>query len=313
MATTAEIVVQLHAADGLPWRGDTVTLKILDPFRPTNKELTEHATTKNLITFSGIPADRGQRYAVLANADGHRGAGIFPVQPPGGGSVTARLFLIPDQPSIDLRGLTFESLAGRSPRFHQALTASGVTEDIFFDLAPERIAGALNVEAKLRSILLGGKAAIERLSRIGNVDAEGRIVRTGTEAVEPVAGLQQDRILGWVEPGTAELLQQAALENRFFIQGLNTVFHPGFPISFKEKRAVCSMQFSLADRVEDNGLVAADLDVDLFTGVNHIFGEALGNTLVKFFTGGKEGRTDPFTVYRLLLEQGIFPWYRVRL
>jgi hypothetical protein len=265
------------------------------------------------VTFSRVPADRGQRYAVLARSNGHRGAGVFPVQPPAGGSASAKLYLIPEPPQLDLRGFSYDRLAETSPSFHAALTQSGIGETLFRDLAPERIAGALNVEAKLRSILLGGHAAVERLARIGNVDAEGRIVRTGDEAIEPLTGIQQDRILGWVKPGTAELLAQAAAEDRFFPQGLNTVFHPGFPISYKEKRPVCSTQFSLAGRVEDNGLVAADIDIDLFTGINHVFGEVLGNTLKKFFTGGTEGRTDPFTVYRLLLEQGIFPWYRVRL
>lgn len=238
---------------------------------------------------------------------------MFPVQPPAGGSATARLFLIPEPPQLDLRNFSYARLSEASPSFHGALTRSGIDEALFRDLAPERVAGALNVEAKLRSILLGGRAAVDRLVRIGNVDAEGRIVRTGDEAVEPLAGIQQDRILGWVMPGTADLLAQAAAEGRFFAQGLNTVFHPGFPVSFKEKRPVCSTQFSLAGRVEDNGLVAADIDIDLFTGINHVFGEVVGNTLKRFFTGGTEGRTDPFTVYRLLLEQSIFPCYRVRL
>jgi len=80
--------------------------------------------------------------------------------------------------------------------------------------------------------------------------------------------------------------------------------HKGFPVSFKEKVAFCSLQLSFAKKTE-NGVIAADIEIDLLTDIEH-FGEAIKNKITKM-------KTDPFTVYFLLLDQGIRTLYTLKV
>lgn len=55
MDSRAEIIVQLHGADGQPWKSGPATIQILDPFRQGEKELISHTTSKNHVTFPASP------------------------------------------------------------------------------------------------------------------------------------------------------------------------------------------------------------------------------------------------------------------
>jgi len=63
------------------------------------------------------------------------------------------------------------------------------------------------------------------------------------------------------------------------------------------------LQLSFAKKSE-NGLLAADIDIDLLTDIGH-FGEVIKNKITKM-------KTDPFTVYGLLFDQGIRPLYTLK-
>ena len=52
------------------------------------------------------------------------------------------------------------------------------------------------------------------------------------------------------------------------------------------------------------GLLSADIDIDLLTDIGH-FGEVIKNKITKL-------KTDPFTVYTLLFDQGIRPLYTLK-
>jgi hypothetical protein len=84
----------------------------------------------------------------------------------------------------------------------------------------------------------------------------------------------------------------------------NEVFHQGFPVSFKQKVPFGSLQLSFAEKPDNDGLLRADIDIDLFTDIGH-FGEVLRNIITR-----KE--TDPYTVYVQLFDQDIFPLYTLQ-
>jgi len=55
----------------------------------------------------------------------------------------------------------------------------------------------------------------------------------------------------------------------------------------------------------NNKVLAADIDIDLLTDIGH-FGEVIRNKITKL-------KTDPFTVYALLFDQGIRSLYTLKV
>jgi len=298
MADKGNIRLSILGGDRGPWTGCPVTVKLVDPFSQTGIILKRHTTKQgvNQVLFQGVPADRGQNYSVLATAKDHRDAGIYPVHPVAGEEVNAAAMLIRKQPVLRLGEFSFDALRNASPQFHQALLAAGITEQEFRALPPEKIAGTLNFEAKLRHTSLAGTRAVDLVARIGS--PEPRIA--GTDALFP------DRIFAFTNPAMPRLVRQDIEQSggksfRELLAFENEVFHRGFPVSFKQRVSFGSLQLSFAERPGDNNLLAADIDIDLATDIGH-FGEVIKNHLTK-------QKTDPFTVYRLLFDQQIFPLY----
>ena len=87
-------------------------------------------------------------------------------------------------------------------------------------------------------------------------------------------------------------------------EDLNELNQKGFPLSFKEKVAFCSWQLSFAKKGE-NSQLASDIDIDLLTDIGH-FGEVIKNKITKM-------KTDPFTIYVLLFDQGVRPLYTLKV
>jgi hypothetical protein len=200
--------------------------------------------------------------------------------------------LIPKNPVPDFSGFSYERLNERSPKFKEALDTSGITEEMFLSLSPDkdkRIAGTLNLEAKLRSTILAGKAAVEFLKRI-----------------DGSSGLNQDRILVKVDPNMPASVRSEINTSRSFLELMeweNEIFHAGYPLSFKQRVPFGSLQLSFA-KEPSGDLLSADIDIDLYTDVGH-FGEVIRNRVTK-------QKTDPFTVYVQLFDQRIFPLYLLK-
>ncbi len=296
MPDTGAIRVNLSGGDRRPWTGGAVTIRLVDPFSPQKLILARHRTKPGVseVLFQDVPADRGQNYSLLANAKGRRDAGRFPVKPLVGQEIQVSLMLLPEDPVPDLTGFSYARLEAVSEEFHGALTRVGIGEDDFRALSPERIAGALNIEAKLRATPLAARPAIDFLARIGSPED------SGTDA------LRQDRILCWVDPAMAEAVRREIEQSdpksfHELAEFENEIFHAGYPVSFKQRVPFASLQLSFAARPGDNNLLAADIDIDLYTDIGH-FGEVLRNHLLR-------SRTDPYTVYRMLFDQGIEPLY----
>ena len=294
MSDKGSISVDIVGGDRRQWTGGPVHLKLLDPFKPSEKTISDHTTQAGVsnVVFNGVPADRGQPYSLLAFAEDHRDAGVFPLKPSPDQELKTTMMLVREPVRIDLSGFSFAALEPASHPFHQALTSAGIDEPAFRALDPERIAGALNIEAKLRNTTLAGTRALDLLKRIGNSAGEG------------VHGIFQDRIFAFVDPVMPDLVREELEASKTFrelLESENEVFHRGFPVSFKQQVTFGSLQLSFAERPEDNGLLAADIDIDLFTDIGHL-GEVLTNFILT-------QRTDPFTVYRQLFDQHIATLY----
>ncbi len=206
------------------------------------------------------------------------------------------VMLIRSKPGLDLSGFSFAALDQYSRQFHEGLVQGGIDEQIFRSLDPaQRIAGALNLEAKLRNTTLAGTRASDFIRRIGGPDREG-----------PNA-IAQDRIYALVDKEMPEKVRREVAQSQTFFElpeWANELFHEGYPVSFKQRVPFGSLQLSFGSKPADGDLLPADIDIDLFTDIGHL-GEVVRNEL----TGVP---TDPFTVYVQLFDQRIFPLYLLK-
>jgi len=294
-ATTGSIKVSVFDASRQLWRGPEVRLTLTDPFTSSNnKKLVDHTVKKgvNTVSLEAVPADAGQRYILFVDADKHRSHSVFPVKPKPGEEVPLNIMLIPNDPTPDFSKFNYNELKLRSPQFHSALSAN-IPEADFLGLAKSdpkfgaiRMAALLNIEAKLRATSLKQGSAVDFIRSIDNLDS-----------------CERDRIKARVADNMPTNVRGLKTFNELN-EDLNELNHKGFPVSFKEKVAFCSLQLSFAKKGE-NGQLSSDIDIDLLTDIGH-FGEVIKNKITKL-------KTDPFTVYVLLFDQGIRPLYTLKV
>jgi hypothetical protein len=295
MAATGSINVSVFDAKRQLWRGPEVRLVLMNPFSgSSNKKLVDKTMKKgtNNIILESVPADAGQRYILLIDADKHRSHAVFPVKPIPEGETPVNIMLIPGKPVPDFSAFTYNDLKLNSPHFHKALSDS-IPEADFLGLAKTdkkfgltRMCAVMNIEAKLRATSLKNGKAVDYIRAIKNLDS-----------------LERDRIkvdVGDDMPTNVKGLKSFNELN----EDLNELNHKGFPVSFKEKLAFCSLQLSFAKKGE-NGVLASDIDIDLLTDIGH-FGEVIKNKITKM-------KTDPFSIYVLLFDQGIQPLYTLKV
>jgi hypothetical protein len=295
MASTGTLQISVFDGSRQPWRGPEIRLVIRDPFKnSTKKEIIDKTIKKgtNSITVNEVPTDMGQQYIVFLDADKHRSHSVYPVKPEPGGQTPVNIMLIPDKPVPDFSDFSYKKLKGHSPFFHAALSAS-ITEAEFLALAEAdqkfgtaRMCALLNIEAKLRATTL----------------KETQLAVSFIRRFADIAALEPDRIKVDVAENMPSNVRGLKTFNELSEQ-LNEMNHKGFPVSFKEKVAFCSLQLSFAKKAA-NGVLAADIDIDLLTDIGH-FGEVIKNKVTKT-------KTDQFTIYSLLFDQGIRPLYTLK-
>lgn len=294
MASTSTIALNVFNADRNPWVGPEVKIELSNPFINTSdkKVRTKIPKGKSNLILTNIKADAGQVYMLLVGADKHRDQIVFPVKPVADVVTAINIMLIPNNPVPDFSGFSYNELKSRSPQFHSALSESISEKDLLGlpnvdkDFGAVRLAAFLNIEAKLRATVLKVGHATDYIQLFKSLD-----------------GLERDRIK--VEVG-ADMPKNVKGSKAFteLNPDLNEMNHKGFPVSFKEKVAFCSLQLSFAKKAE-GGMLAADVDIDLLTDIGH-FGEVIRNKVTKM-------KTDPFTVYGLLFDQGIRPLYTLKV
>jgi hypothetical protein len=294
MAGTGIINVSVFNAARQPWTGPEVRLVLTDPFTSSSNKKVVSTTVKkgtSRIIIEKVPADAGQRYILFLDAEGHRSHSVFPVKPVPDAATPVNIMLIRNDPVPDFTAFNYNELQLRSPQFHHALS-EGVVEGDFLGLPKKdakfglaRMAAVLNIEAKLRATALRQGRAVDYIRKFNDIEC-----------------CERDRIKVEVAadmPGQVKGLKTFSELN----EDLNELNHKGYPVSYKEKVAFCSLQLSFAKKAV-NGTLAADIDIDLLTDIGH-FGEVIKNKITKM-------KTDPFTVYTLLFDQGIRPLYTLK-
>jgi hypothetical protein len=295
MASIGTLNVSVFNANRQLWSGPEVRLVLTDPFTgSSNKKLVDKTMKKgtNNIMLEGVPSDAGQRYILFVDAQNHRSHSVFPIKPIPGAVTPINIMLIPNDPVPNFASFTYKELQMKSPQFHSALSQN-ISESDLLNLPKTdekfgqiRIAALLNIEAKLRATALKQGKAVDSIQLIENLDS-----------------LERDRIKVSVAenmPGNVRGLKTFTELN----EDLNEMNHKGFPVSFKEKVAFCSLQLSFAKKATE-GLLSADIDIDLLTDIGH-FGEVIKNKVTKM-------KTDPFSIYVLLFDQGIRPLYTLKV
>jgi len=295
MATTGTINVTVFNAAHQFWAGPQVRLVLSDPFTASgNKKLVDKTLKKgtNQVVLEGVPADAGQRYVLFLDAERHRSHSVFPVKPLPDAETPVNVMLVPNDPAPNFSAFNYKELQLRSPQFHDALS-QGVSEGDFLGLQKsdgkfgnDRMAALLNIEAKLRATGLKQGKAVDYVRIIRNLDC-----------------CERDRVKAEVAsnmPSNVRGLKTFSELN----EDLNELNHKGFPVSFKEKVAFCSLQLSFAKKAVD-GTLSSDIDIDLLTDIGH-FGEVIRNKVTRM-------KTDPFNVYALLFDQGIRPLYTLKV
>jgi hypothetical protein len=294
MASTGKLNVTIFDAGRNLWRGPEVRLVLTDPFTNSdNKKLVDINVKKgiNNIVIDSVPTDAGQAYILFVNADGHRSHSVFPVKPLPNAETPLNIMLVPNNPVPNFADFTYNELKLKSPQFHSALSKN-ISESDFRGLAnsdPDsgavRMCAVLNIEAKLRATALKQGKAVDFIRLFKNLDA-----------------CERDRIKVDVADDMPTNVRGLKTFNELS-PDLNELNHKGFPVSFKQKVAFCSLQLSFAKTAE-NGFLAADFDIDLLTDIGH-FGEVIKNKITKM-------KTDPFSIYVLLFDQGIRPLYTLK-
>jgi len=295
MASTGKLNISVFDASRQLWRGPEVRLVLTDPFTSSsNKKLVDKTMKKgtNNIVIDGVPTDMGQRFILFVDADKHRSHSVFPVKAEPDAETPVNIMLIPNDPVPNFSTFNYNELKLKSPQFHSALSAN-VSESDFFNLANTdskfglaRMATLLNIEGKLRATALKQGQAVDFIQQFKNV-----------------ASCEPDRIKVDVKQDMPTNVRGLKTFTELS-PDLNELNHKGFPVSFKQKVAFCSLQLSFAKTAE-NGLFASDIDIDLLTDIGH-FGEVIKNKILKT-------KTDPFSIYVLLFDQGIRPLYTLKV
>ena len=295
MPATGSINISVFDGKRQPWKGPAVHLVLRDPFKSSSNKILVNKTIKKGTTniiIKDVPADAGQRYILHLDADKHRDHSVFPVKPTPNDETPVNVMLVRNKPVPDFSDFSYKELKLKSPLFHQALSEK-ISETAFFDLAKTdakfglaRMCALLNIEAKLRATSLKVGHAVDYIRAIKNLDS-----------------LEPDRIKVDVAANMPSNVKGLKTFNELN-EDLNELNHKGFPVSFKEKVVFCSLQLSFAKKSE-NGVLASDIDIDLLTDIEH-FGEVIKNKITKM-------KTDPFTVYKLLFDQGIRPLFTLKV
>ena len=284
MPPKGNINLTMYSADRTLWADGKVRLQVVDPFSDARKLMAEDTVSGPTVLLENVLADKGRVYAILASATGYRDGGIYPVKTRANGLVQAAVMLMPEKASFGFPKPLLPRLKEYSPLFWAALVEGGITESALLeDVEPERLACALNIEAKLRNTRVLETPAME-------------FVRV----IEGLKGIRRDRIHAKVHASMIEKLRIDVDLGGAFVEVPTRA--DVFPISFKQRVPFGSLQLSFSGK-QDGDFLDAEINIDLSADLGQ-FGEFLRNMI-------SQQKSDPFTVYRHLFDQRIFPHYLV--
>ena len=176
-----------------------------------------------------------------------------------------------------------------------------------------------DLKKALDNSLVGGKQGADLYARLqtdraplaGLLNLYNKMKRTKTltgsdtfSFVEAFIQFEQDRFFVKVKPDFRKVMSDSS-EADLFDAVPNSLHHPdlGFELaeSYKSKDDFGNLQVTFSTNAA--GEVRADVDIDESSGLDHFF--------IVIEHGATGGKTDPFFVNQLLLDQGIDPGYEI--
>jgi hypothetical protein len=227
--------------------------------------------------------DDGDRYSVLAYADGYQQAGFVPVNLSPASPATIDLMLIPKEPQFNFADAKWRAMSAKYPFLAagvDAPTAKTRYGDLMED-RPEALASLLNLITAMSQIFLREGTPLDYLKQV---------IWDRT--------LAQDRFFAWCDAKLIDAVRDATTHKQFAPEAAPWLFHPGASESWKEIRfgeANVQLTFHEEEKQKIDGVdcVVVEPDIDYYKDPA---GHALLEVLPNKITGGL---TNPAVVYVL--------------
>ena len=298
---TAKIMVNLFDGTRQPMvigsAPSNVLVRVIDG---NQKEVSADFHTAASIEFEVPFFDGpGDRYTVIASADGWLQAGFTPIGVSSSVVQTVDLMLLPKGGNFNFADASWQNLTQKQPQM-SAILARGADNDQaaqdryenLMENQPASLACMLNLMTAMAGIHLPAKTPLDYLKEIIWTTISGQV------AGEILAAPAQDRFYGWADKALVTQVTTAAQQGEFAQEVNPNFFHKGATLSYKQIQfgeANVQLTFHQNDSNVIDGVdcVALEPDIDYFKDIG---AHALLEVLPNFITGGL---TDPRTVYVL--------------
>lgn len=232
--------------------------------------------------------NHGDRYTVIAFADGHQQVGFQPIHVRKDVGTSVDLMLVPDDTRFNFAGASWDEL-GTTHRQVRDLLAAGVGTaaeaearyNEVMDERPEALACFFNVTTTMAQVTLTSDTPLEHLK----------------ELIWGVTTFKQDRFFAYADKALLDEVEAAAAAGRFSRELLPNVFHPGATVSYKQNEfgeANLQLSFHAHDvkTIEGVECMKVEADIDYFESpVAHAILEVIPNHF--------RGPTNPVVAYVL--------------
>lgn len=217
--------------------------------------------------------DDGDRYTVLAYADGYQQAGFVPVMLSPAVPATVDLMLIPKDPQLNFANAKWKTVSAQYPFLGTDVddaTAKTRYGDLMED-KPKALASLLNLTTAMSQIFLRAGTPLDYLKQV---------IWDQT--------LAQDRFFAWCDAKLIDEVRYAASRGQFEPEAAPWLFHPGASESWKEIRfgeANVQLTFHEDQKQKIGGVdcIVVEPDIDYYKDpAAHGLFEVLPNK----FTGG---------------------------
>ena len=258
--------------------GTQVLLTITDG---SQKQIVRGYFNAGEIQVTGLPFydNLFDNYSVIAFVEGYKQAGYAPVRLSPKAAAGVDLMLIPQEPTFNFAGLTWEAAKAMMPFLEAQAGGSDAEAEADFTKLMETngsrpLACMMNLVTAMSGIDLKGKTPVEYIRQVR------------WDYTFPA----QDRFFAYCDEGLVDAVRDAAAAGEFDVEPGAGVFHPGATMSWKqnvfpEANVQLTFHTSSADTVPGKGWVTLEPDIDYYKDLlNHAILEVTRNKLTGSLT-----------------------------
>ena len=290
-AKTCTLKVNLFSGARMPLPAGTEALLTVRNGNQQTVPLPNNGFFRNpSVTIGGLPFfdSFGDRYAVVASADGYQQAGFYPVTVNPAHPAVIDIMLVKNDAGYNFRNATWSRLNQQYPAY-AALLRAGAADDPaaadrygqLMENRPAVLACYFNLVTAMSQIQIPDRTPLEYIREV---------IRDDT--------MQQDRFFGWADPALIDQMVRAAAQGMFSPEPGTAAFHAGATRSWKQIQfgeANVQLTFHENDRKTVGGVdcVKVEPDIDYYKDLGaHAILEVATNKIT-------QSVTDPRQVYVL--------------